>query len=184
LIFLPNKFDIYCSALRNTMQNLILKNGYKKRYLCNLMKIHKAEALFSSYPEPCNIEQLSSEVLKAVFLKHLQQNISFRFKINKTGTFIIDKKLFLSLLLTLCKFAEKIEIGITNERLFIKSNPSKKPSIKKQLKKLNARCFYETKSRTALIILAPPKTQKPPIKTEKDWEYILNPLSVVNIYLS
>lgn len=148
------------------------------------MKIHKAEALFSNLCEPCNIGEYSFEVLKAVFLKRLEQNGDFRFKISQTGTFIINKKLFLSLILTLCKTTKKIEIGLAEERVFIKARQVQITDIQKYLKGINAKCFYEIKSGNALIILTLTKTQKMPTQNEKDWEYILNPLSVVNIYLS
>ena len=184
MIFLPNKFELYCCVLRNTVQHLIIKNGYRDKYIKNLMKIHKAEALFSYEEEPANIKDFSSEILKAVFLKLKEKNKSFHFRIQKTGIFLINKKLFSSLLLCLCRNAEKIEIGTLCGKIFIKAEKTDLIELKKLLKAINAEYFFERKNRKLLIIINATKTDKKPCGNEKDWEYILNPLSVVNIYLN
>ncbi len=182
MIFLPNKFELYTCALRNTMQFLIIKNGYKTKYLKNLMKIHKAEALFTTATEPLNVKDFSLEILKAVFIKKIENGISFKFKTENTGIFLINKKLYTSLLLSLCKNAQKIEVELYKERLLITAYRSGINEYKKLIKTFGADFFYERNTQTLSVLITAPKTDKKPKEHEKDWEYILNPLSVVNIY--
>lgn len=184
MIFLPNKFELYTCALRNTMQFLIIKNGYKAKYLKNLMKIHKAEALFTTDAEPLDVKDFSLEILKAVFLKSLENGKAFRFKTENTGVFLINKKLYTSLLLSLCRDAEKIEVGLYKEKLLVSAYRSDNNEITKLLKALNAVSFFERKTETLSVLITASKTDKKPKDSEKDWEYILNPLSVVNIYFN
>lgn len=166
------------------MQHLIIKNGYKDNYLRNLKKIHRIEALLSDKKEPINIKSFSLELLKAVFIKKLENNTKLRFTIDNTNTFLINKKLYTSLLLTLCKDTEKIEIKLYNEKILIKAINADTKDILNLIKKLDAIYFHEFKTKNLFILINAEKTSKIPEKYEKDWEYILNPLSVVNIYLN
>lgn len=182
MIFLPNKFELYTCILRNTMQTLIIKNGYKPKYLNNLMKIYKAEAIFSEATEPINIKEYTDEILKAVFIKKTESEKAFGFRVSAKDTFLINKKLYTSLLLTLCREADKIKIDLLNEKILITASVESYDS--KLINSIGATHFYERKTKKLYILITVPKTEKTPKDTEKDWEYILNPLSVVNIYLN
>ena len=184
MIFSPNKFELYCCLLRNTIQSLIIKNGYKEKYLKNLVIIHKFEALISQETEPINIKSFSLEILRAVYLKLIEKNSKFSFKITDTGVFLINKKLYTSLLLSLCQNSEQIEVGLYKEKILISAFNTKFKDISKFLFHLNAKYFFERKNKSLYILITAPKTDKKPENNEKDWEYILNPLSVVNIYLT
>lgn len=164
------------------MQLLIIKNGYKPKYINNLMKIHKAEALFSTDIEPLDVKNFSTEILKAVFIKKSENGEKFRFKTENTGVFLINKKLFTSLLLSLCQNADNINIGLFNEKILITATG--KSFNNTLFKAIGATCFFERKNKTLSVLISAPKTDKKPKDNEKDWEYILNPLSVVNIYLN
>ena len=184
MIFLPNKFEIYCYFLRNTIQHLIIKNGLKPSYIKNLTKIHKAESLFCDEILPLDIKDFSTEIFKAIFLKLIENNKQFHFKIKDIGTFLINKKSLTSLLLILSKNSSGIEISVYNEKILIKAKNFSGEINIKLIKKLNGIYFYELKNHTLSILINAPKTSKTSLETEKDWEYILNPLSVVNIYLN
>lgn len=166
------------------MQHLIIKNGYRDKYIKNLMKIHKAEAIFSVETEPIDIKEYSSEILKAAFLKLIEKNRNFRFKAKKTGVFLINKKLFASLLITLCRTSNKIEVDLYKEKILIKATTVNLMESVRLLNSLKATYFFETKTETLSVLINAPKTDKNPLENIKDWEYILNPLSVVNIYLN
>ena len=183
MIFLPNKFELYTCILRNTMEVLILKNGIKPKYLNNLMKIHTAESLFTDYEEPTHIGNFTLEILKAVKIKKLEKHQEFEFKVSKTDVFLINKKLFTTLLLILSKNSSKLAVKQYRGKVLIITNHKEKSEILKLLKKLNGKYFFEVKTKLFYILLNLPKTSKKPKEEEKDWEYILNPLSVVNIYL-
>lgn len=182
MIFLPNKFELYTCILRNTMQTLIIKNGYKSKYLKNLMKIHRAEALFCDNTEPINIKTFTDEILKAVFIKKTENEQGFGFRTSAIGTFLINKKLYTSLLLSLCRKTDRIKVDLLNEKILITA--SVENFDLKIIKAIGGNHFFERKSKQLYILITAPKTNKTPIDCEKDWEYILNPLSVVNIYLN
>ena len=181
MIFLPNKFELYTCILRNTMQTLIIKNGYKPKYLKNLMKIHRAEALFSNSTEPINIKKFTDEILKAVFIKKTESEKGFGFRVSAIGTFLINKKLYTSLLLLLCQDTDRIKIDLLNDKILI--TVSVESFDLNLINAIGATHFYERKTKQLYILITAPKTNKTPTDIEKDWEYILNPLSVVNIYL-
>ena len=163
------------------MQTLIIKNGYKAKYLKNLMKIHRAEALLSNATEPINIKEFTDEILKAVFIKKTENEQSFGFRVSATGNFLINKKLYTSLLLSLCHETDRIKVDLLNEKILITASVG---SFDLNLiKAIGATHFYERKTKQLYILITAPKTNKTPTETEKDWEYILNPLSIVNIYL-
>ncbi len=184
MIFLPNKFELYISLLRNTLQVLILKNGIKPKYLKNLKKIHIAEALFTNHTEPTNIKDFSIEILKAVFLKKLDTGADFKFSVDRVGTFLINRKLFASLLLTVSISADNVAVKNFKNKILISFKENCTANLEKHLKKLNGYSIKEIKGNTNYILISPQKTDKEPRSNEKDWEYILNPLSVVNIYLN
>lgn len=163
------------------MQTLIIKNGYKPNYIKNLMKIHRAEALFTEAAEPINIKEFSDEILKAVFIKKTENEQGFGFRVSAKGTFLINKKRITSLILSLCQKTRRIKIDLLNEKILITASVENYDL--KLINKIGATHFYERKTKKLYILMTAPKTEKLPKDTEKDWEYILNPLSVVNIYL-
>ena len=184
MIFSPNKYEIYCCILRNTMQHLIIKNGYRKNYLKNLEKINRFEALISQDIEPLDIKNFSLEILKAIYIKKTENSQNFSFKLNDTGVYLINKKRFTSLLLTLCLYSKRIEINLYKEKILISSFDTEFIELTKLLNLLNAKYFFERKKKNLFVLISATKTDKLPAKCEKDWEYLLNPLSVVNIYLN
>lgn len=149
-----------------------------------LTKIHKAEALFSQDFEPVDIEVFSSEILNAVRYKHYKNSKKFEVKTEKVGSVILNKKLFTSLLLNLCKSSEKIEISSFAGNILMKAYRTNLQEHKKLIEALGGTYFFMHHTNTVAILISAKKTDKTPKSEIKDWEYLLNPLSVVNIYLS
>ena len=148
------------------------------------MKIHKAEAIFSQNSEPTNVGIFSLEILNAVKLKQYENNKKFNFKTDEIGTVILNKKLFTALLLNLAKSSEKIEILSLKNSILIKAYKATPKEHKRLIKALGGAYFFIHHTNTLAVLINCQKTDKAPKKEIKDWEYLLNPLSVVNIYLS
>lgn len=184
LIFLPNKFERTVLVFRNTIHNLIYKNGIKPRYIYMLSKIYKAEALNSNELVPTNLTEFTNKILTAVYVKKKEKGKVFTFFTEDIGKCIINKKLYLSLILLLCKQSDKITIKKTGEKILIRSKINKAFHIEKEVKKLNGLYLGELKTNLVCIALTPHKTNKRQVKYEKDWLQITNPLSMINCYLS
>lgn len=184
LIFLPNKFEREVSILRNTIHNLILKNGITPRYIYMLSKIYKAEALNSNETIPTNLTEFTNKIFSAVYIKKKEKGEDFKFSTEDIGKCIINQKLYLSLILLLSKQTNKITFKKMDEKILISSKIRNIFYIKKEIEKLNAIYFLELKTNLICIVLTPHKTNKRQVKSEKDWLQITNPLSMINCYLS
>ena len=180
MIFLPNNFEILTCALRNTMQRLILKNGIKEKYLINLRKIHLAEALYSNQKLPVNIYDYSLSLLKAARDKKADTNKAFDFFVSYLDRVIINPKLFTAILLSICNKSSRISLSSDRGKLVIKAELNGNF----QFRKIPDYTFLkEINSGRLVVIIDAEKTKKPAIKYETDSEFLLNPLSVINIYL-
>ncbi len=183
MIFLPKKNERYAAILRNTMQKLIAKNGFCEKYLTGLMKIHRFEALISDDREPVNIKEYSENILGAVFLLLFEKNKDFYFKLHDTGTVLINRKRFTSLLLNLCKTAEEVEIGQYDGKILLKSVAADYDDNVKLIKAFKHTYYYEVNTKTLNILIDAEKTDKEDLHLKDGIDYVLDPLSVVNIYL-
>lgn len=183
MIYLPNKFERYTAALRNTIQLSVINSGLKPRHIKMLIKIYEAEAKFS-YEEkmPIDIGEFSHKLLLAAHLLLLNKNRNTYFKVNIKGIFYINKKLFTALLLNICKSSDTVFVYYLNGRIIVKCKTAVKLNFA-ITKFLNAVSLFETKSQTQIIFIKADKTDKKGCNTEKEWD-ILNPFSPVNIYLT
>jgi len=182
LIFLPNKFERYTAALRNTMQKRILKQGITTKNLMLLQKIHRAEAFITDVKNPCNLKSYCSTVLSFVYIRKTELNQKFEFSISVLGNYIINKKLFLSLILTLASKSESLAIKTYKNYICIKSSHQKISETLSLIKKLDGIYFLELKTNQLNILIPAVKTEKEEIK--KDQESFLGPLSVINFYIN
>lgn len=184
MIFLPNKFERYTSALRNYIHLSAIKQGITQRHLRLLSKIYAAEALFGRENVlPTDIKCLSENLLLAAQLYFLESGQVFHFKAKRTGNFLINPKLYTALLLSLCKKSTKAEVFTEKEKIIIKG-VGFNPYCKRFIKALNGGFIYERKTEALLIWLPAERTDKKAIETEKEWEFYLNPFSPVNIFLN
>lgn len=184
MIFLPNKFERFLSALRVTVQNRILEKGITKKSIENLEKISLAEAIYyKDFKEPVDIFDFSLPLLISAFTVSLNER-KIIFDITATGNYILNPKLFEILILSLCKTASKIKIETIRQKIIIKANTKKNKTIQKIINALNGICFYEDRKTTLFIALPFEKTDKKAIKIKREWEYLNDPFSLVNIFLS
>ncbi len=184
MIFLTNKFELYTAILRNTITKLILKNGICESYLKMLKKIHIAEALNSTDTSPLNIKKFSSEILSSIHIKKIENDCLFRFSISVSGNFMINKKVFLALILSFSKGATFIDIKSFKSGICIRCDCLEIPGQSMLImKKLNATCFYERKKGILNLLLFPTATNKKSLITAKDRDMLHGPLSVISYYL-
>ena len=184
MIFLTNKSEIYAAILRNTVTKLILKNGQHTKYLKMLKKIHSFESLLCKDLTPVNIKKSATEILSCVHIKKVENNRLFSFSVDVRGNFIINKKAFLSLVLSLSENADFLNIKNFKNGIFIKcNNPCVTKHLKLITKKLNAVYFFERKNSIMNVLLFPTATNKKSRITAKDRDSFRGPLSVINYYL-
>lgn len=184
MIFLPNKFERLVSALRNTIQRFILKNGITFRYLYILMLIFKAEAINSSEIYPMDLTDFSRKILSSVFIKKTEQDKLFNFSVDDVGGCVINPKLYLSLLLLLSRESDGIFIKLIGNKILIKSNKKTSLFINNEIKKISGVYLKEIKTDSVCIVFTPHRTDKDIMEIKKDWYDLTNPLSVINCYLS
>lgn len=182
MIYLPNKFERYTASLRNYLQKQSLKYGVTPKILENMRKIYIAEAILYNYiKEPTDLLSLSSEILTAVYIKKCDKNLPFEFKIKIKGNFLISKKLYTSLILTLCQNAKKILIFSKNGKILIKAFGTEKKDFLPLAKVICASTFFELKSSTVLIVLDSIYTDKK--EDDSIPNYTTDPFSVVNFFV-
>ncbi len=184
MIFLTNKFELYTAILRNTITKLILKNGICENHLKMLKKIHIAEALNSEDLTPLNIKKFAFEVLSLVYIKKTENDCLFRFLCSANGNFIINKKAFLALILSLSKSTTFLNIKGFKNGIVIKCDRFEVTNtLKLLIKKLNAIYFFERKEGILSVLFFPTATSKKSCMTAKDRDILHGPLSLINCYL-
>ena len=147
-----------------------------------LGRVYKVEALYSNEISPTNLTEFTNKIFSAVYIKKKGEGKPFAFFTDDIGKCIINKKLYLSLMLLICKQSEEITVKKTNEKILIKSKITDFSYIEKEVKKINAIYLLELKTNLIYIVLTPHKTNKRQVKNEKDWCDITNPLSIINCY--
>lgn len=185
MIFLPNNFFRFLSALRNDIQSRILRKGILKGHLRLIKKITIAEAVFTERsPEPADIAGLSSRLLQAIYIKLLENGRRFSFSVSGREMFLIDKKGFTVFLLLLSRSAEKIFVYSQRGKIVIKARAADLNACRPLTNALNIRVFKELKTNTAVLIIPATKTEKKATEDLSVSEYITDPLSPVNVFLS
>lgn len=180
MIFLPNKLERYTAALRIAVGKMIEKNGYSAKNYRMLKIIHRTEAMLLSEILPCDIQNLSSSLLWNVYLKK-ERNFSYSVLVNHN--FLINKKLFISLILSLCANSKIIYIGEFKNKILICVKCKKTSEIIPLIKRLEALCFYEIKSGSLNILISAKATEKTDLFKKRDQEIFTGPMSCVNFYI-
>ncbi len=183
MIFLPNKFARYTAALRNAVQLSVVKRGICEENLKRLMKIHKAEALFEPTDEPLCVGEFSETILCAAFFTLLKKGKAADFSVKLKGNYMLDRKLYTAFLLTAYKGCNRLCIQKHRKQIVFKIKNCEIIPLKPFLKAMNAHCFFERKTKFAIIVINAVATDKPCHIYKNEWDYILNPFSEVNIYL-
>ncbi|MBR7133882.1 MAG: hypothetical protein IKD04_10175 [Clostridia bacterium] len=150
-----------------------------------MKKITLAQAVFAKRcPEPVDISELSSGLLQAAYIKLLEKGRRFSFSVSVSEVFLIDKKGFEALLLLLCCSAEKIFVYSHRGKIAIKARAAELDACRPLIDVLKITAFKELKTNTSILIIPATKTEKKPIKECDVSDYIIDPFSPVNVFLS
>lgn len=182
MIFLPNKFEKFCAALRNYTQIGILKNGMEKKYLKRLRKIHYAEAVFLSTEKPVEVALLSRILLSYCHIKRLRKNEVFHFLVLGNFKFILKERPYSALLLILSREVDFIKIVLKKSGISIFCNSLPKETFK-LIKTLGGIYLYEKKTKTAGIFIPAVLTDKE-ILDNSYYQNLKDELCPVNLYLN
>jgi hypothetical protein len=183
LIFLPNFFDKYTAFLRLAVDNLINKKGFSVKYVEMLKKINFAEGFFYKEEiEPLDVKEYILLLLHVCQLKTSNYKKTIKVTLRINGNFLINKKLLTILLLQLYKSCKKITVAFIKGKIVIMCDRLPPASLK-TVTALNGYCLKEVKSQRSAIIIKAERTEKSPIKTNKDWLNLTNPYSLINLFL-
>ncbi len=183
MIFLPNNFQRYTAALRNFIHFSAIKKGVSRRHMCLLKKIYKVEALYNSGEIfPIDIYRFSISVLDAALVLSSKHK-NYCYNIDYTGSFLINKRLYTTLLLSLFSKNIPLTIYTYRDRLIIKTHSLIPKNCKKNIFAMNGLILTSTISNDQIIMLSAPKTNKKPIYTESEFELLSNPFSPIHIFL-
>lgn len=188
MIFLPNSFERYTSALRLYLQMSVLRGKTVAKHLKMLKKINRAEALY--YMEdnsPVDIIKLSNSLLGAAVIILMQRGERLCVTLTGSGVFLINKKLYTALLMELlCGGKGNREISIKAEacHAVIKATGctdlGKLPVI---IEALKGTYFKKLGADTLIVSIPCKKTELLSVPIENEWCYILDRFSPVNVYL-
>ena len=124
MIYLPKPHERYLAALRLYIQKSVLRGGNTEKRLLQLKKIMLCEAILSKGDkEPLNIRKYSDSLLGAAVIILLQRGKRLSVRLSGSGTFLINRRLFTSLLLTAadnCGKSGDIFISAEEKRIIIK----------------------------------------------------------------
>lgn len=188
MIYLPNSFERYIASLRLYVQMSVLKRGNNLSQLKSLKRICLAEALYSSEKCPVDIIKLSDSILGSSVIILFQRGIYIKTELSGTGTYIINKKLYVALLMELISGCTSqnnvinIKTAVTKLVITVTGCNINK-NIKNFLKVLCGAFLYERAGKKLIICIPVEKTEKPAEKIENEWCYILDRFSVVNVWL-
>ena len=187
MIFSPNTFERYLSALRLFVQKKVLKNGNKPKYIQNLKKISFAECILGKNESfPTDVIRISDSILGAAQLLMLPRGREFKVRLSGGGIKALNSRLFICLItetVNNLKPQTLIEIDACEKIVISAVLEQKGKYIKKLIKALGGLYFYENKKGRIIITLPAKETMLPAERVENEWCYILDRFSAVNIWL-
>ena len=178
MIVLPNRLEHYIAALRIYTSISVAKHGLKPRHIKNLAKIHLCEAfLFENQRQVTALKLLSHNMLSSV--RTLKPEFNFSLEIYENV--IINKPLYIVLLILLSNDTDSLKIALKNG-IIIKGRGEIKNSLS-VIKHLKGLSLFEVKTKEYLIFLPCEKTEKPPISTESQWHFLYDRFSPLKLFL-
>lgn len=189
MIYLPKAFERYLSALRLYVQMSVLKGGNADKYLNQLKIISLAEAFyFRRERSPVDIIKLSNSLMGAAVIILLQRGIKLSLTLSGGGVYLINRRLFSSLLSELVSCGKngcKIAVSAQSGRIIIKAAHLEPSDVLPRLvKAMNGFFLLERVKSGILIVIPSEKTLLKSQRIENEWCYILDRFSPVNIWLS
>ena len=148
MIILPNSFERYLKSLRIYTSFSIAKQGLKPKHIKNLRKIELAEGfLYKTYQNATAIKLLSINLLSCISAI----NPSFNFSVNINHNVLINKKLYVILIIMLSSNSPFLNIGFKGGVL-IKGKGDIKNCLS-VIKALKGIAFFDLKTNKFLIFL-------------------------------
>lgn len=188
MIYLPKPHERYLAALRLYIQKSVLRGGNTEKRLLQLKKIMLCEAILSKGDkEPLNIQKYSDSLLGAAVIILLQRGKRLSVRLSGSGAFLINRRLFTSLLLTAadnCGKSGDIFISAAEKRIVIKFKGISISGIYKTLADaLSGTLLKTVRGDRAIIALPAEKTSEKPRGFQNEWSQLLDRFSPVNVFL-
>lgn len=188
MIYLPKLHERYLAALRLYIQKSVLRGGNTEKRLLQLKKIMLCEAILSKGDkEPLNIQKYSDSLLGAAVIILLQRGKRLSVRLSGSGAFLINRRLFTSLLLTAadnCGKSGDIFILAEEKRIIIKFKGIGISGIYKTLSAaLGGMLLKTVRGDRAIIALPAEKTSEKPQGFQNEWSQLLDRFSPVNVFL-
>ena len=188
MIYLPKPHERYLAAMRLYIQKSVLRGGNTEKRLLQLKKIMLCEAILSKGDqEPLNIQKYSDSLLGAAVIILLQRGKGLSVRLSGSGAFLINRRLFTSLLLTAadnCGKSGDIFILAEEKRIVIKFKGISISGIYKTLADaLGGTLLKTVRGDRAIIALPAEKTAENPRGFQNEWSQLLDRFSPVNVFL-
>lgn len=190
MIFLPNAFERYFSALRLYVQISVLRGGNSRKRLNQLKKISLAEAFYYRNSVcALDINKFCGSLLGAAVIIMLQKNVKTSVSFSGGGVFLLNRKIFTAVLMELAS-----NYGEKNNKILIFSGAGTvtlqsegftlSATLERLVKAAGGFCLKENKKKRSVIVLPAKKTAETPECVENEWCQILDRFSPVNIWFS
>ena len=190
MIFLPNAFERYSSALRLYVQISVLRGGTSRKRLAQLKKISLAEAFYYRNSVcALDINEFCGSLLGAAVIIMLQKNVKTSVSFSGGGVFLLNRKILTAVLMELASnYSGKhnnILILSKAGSVSIKSDGfTLSATLERLVKAAGGFCLKENKKKRSVIVLPAKKTAETPECVENEWCQILDRFSPVNIWFS
>lgn len=188
MIYLPRPRERYLAALRLHIQKSCLRGKENSKHFAQLKKIMLCEALVSKNDKsPVDIPKYSDSLLGAAVIILLQSGRRLSVRLSGGGVFLINRRIFTALLLTLADSCSE------NGNIFIFSEGNR---ITVRLKGIRLCCLHKTlvnalegvllkavNEDRVIISLPVRETNQKPESFLNEWALLLDKFSPVNIFL-
>ncbi len=185
--FSPKKEEKTLSATRLLIQKKIINNGITPKKLQILKKIELLEfSRTPKYIQNTDIAMFSKVILSAAQVTLYSKGIPLSISVTGDETKRLDRKRFSALLLECCLISnENISVRLSKRLIIIEFTALKaSKTLKRLLKQNEAHLFSFYKGDKKAIIIELESNREKSEKITGGIEYMLNPLSQINIYLS
>lgn len=132
---------------------------------------------------PVNISELSSRLLSAVYVKKLEKDEKFKFKVKSVGGYLINPKLFTAVLLTVCKYAQVVSVDLFNGQPSIYCKSKNTADTAKALKIFGVQYITEIRSGKCAVLFSCVATSKHTEAPFADLRKLTSPFSPTDMFL-
>ena len=184
MIYLPSMRERYTAALRRYVQKCALAGGITVRTRRNLKRIYAAEAYFTDRtPTPEDAVLLADIILGSAIMVLSAKGKSLSAEFSGGGVYLINKKAYILLLLSLAEKSEKIRLSASGGGISIEAYGTALPRCGRAVKALGGVCLRVSSGERAVFFIPAQRTDAEPCRTENEWFYLTDSFSPVNIFL-